>query len=116
MTSASCSRNWSDATVPELDIKPVDLNAVKTILHHHIPAREVWAFGSRVTGNVKPFSDLDLAIIGSEPVPAPTLADLKDAFSESDLPFKVDIVDWAETRENFRTIIKTAHVIVQNGC
>ena len=115
MMSGRYSLNWSGATVPELDIKPADLNAVQAILRRHIPAREVWAFGSRVTGNVKPFSDLDLAIIGSEPVPAAILADLKDAFSESDLPFKVDIVDWAETKENFREIIKAAYVVVQNG-
>jgi type I restriction enzyme S subunit len=101
--------------VPELDIKPADVHAVQAILQRYIPAREVWAFGSRVTGNVKPFSDLDLAIIGNDPVPAPILADLKDAFSESDLPFKVDIVDWAETKDNFRKIIEAAYVVVQNG-
>lgn len=101
--------------MPELDIKPGDLKAVQAILRRHIPDREVWAFGSRVTGKVKPFSDLDLAVIGSEPVPAPILIDLKDAFSESDLPFKVDIVDWAETKENFRRIIEAAYVIVQRG-
>jgi predicted nucleotidyltransferase len=101
--------------VPELDIKPSDLKTVQAILRRHIPDREVWAFGSRVTGKVKPFSDLDLAVIGSEPIPALVLADLKDAFSESDLPFKVDLVDWAETKENFRKIIETAYVVVQRG-
>lgn len=113
--SAGCSRNWSDATVPELDIKPADLKAVQAILRRYIPDREVRAFGSRVAGKVKPFSDLDLAVMGNEPVPAPILADLKDAFSESDLPFKVDVVDWAETKETFRGIIETAYVVVQRG-
>ena len=101
--------------MPELDIKPADLKAVQAILHRYIPDREVRAFGSRVSGTVKPFSDLDLAVMGNIPLPAPILADLKDAFSESDLPFKVDIVDWAETRENFRAIIETAYVVVQSG-
>jgi predicted nucleotidyltransferase len=101
--------------VHELAIKPDDLIAIQAILRRYIPNREVWAFGSRVTGSVKPFSDLDLAIIGSTPLPAPILADLKDAFSESDLPFKVDLVDWAETQKNFRKIIEAAHVVVQNG-
>ena len=78
-------------------------------------ATGVRAFGSRVTGKVKPFSDLDLAVMGSEPLPASILADLKDAFSESDLPFKVDIVDWAETQDNFRSIIEAAYVVVQSG-
>ena len=47
-------------------------------------------------------------------MPASTLADLKDAFSESDLPFKVDIVDWAETQDNCRSTIEAAYVVVQD--
>ncbi len=104
--------------MPELDIKTADLKAVEAILRRYIPDREVRAFGSRVSGTVKPFSDLDLAVMGNIPLPASILADLKDAFSESDLPFKVDIVDWAETQKNFRAIIETAYVVVQRsgGC
>jgi len=101
--------------VPELDIKTADLKAVQAILRRYIPDREVRAFGSRLSGTAKPFSDLDLAVMGNEPVPASILADLKDAFSESDLPFKVDIADWAETQENFRGIIEAAYVVVQSG-
>jgi len=101
--------------VPELDIKPADLKTVQAILRRSIPDREVRAFGSRVSGKVKPFSDLDLAVMGSAPLPDSILADLKDAFSESDLPFKVDIVDWAATQENFRRIVEAAYMIVQSG-
>ena len=115
MTSGICSKNWSGATVPDLDIRPAGLKTVQAILRRHIPDREIRAFGSRVSGKVKPFSDLDLAVMGNEPLPALLLADLKEAFSESDLPFKVDIVDWAETKENFRSIIQAAYVVVQRG-
>ena len=112
MMSTCCSRNWSDATVPELDIKPADLGPGYPAAPY--PGREVWAFGSRVTGKVKPFSDLDLAVIGTT-CASFDMADLKDEFRESDLPFKVDIVDWAETKENFRKIIEAAYVVVQKG-
>lgn len=101
--------------MPELDIKTADLKAVQAILRGYIPDREVRVFGSRLSGTAKPFSDLDLAVMGNEPLSAATLADLKEAFSESDLPFKVDIVDWAETQENFRRIIEAAYVVVQSG-
>jgi len=101
--------------VPELDIKPADLKTVQAILRRYLPGREVRAFGSRVAGKVKPFSDLDLAVMGSAPLSAPVLADLREAFSESDLPFKADIVDWAETKENFRRIIEAAYVVVQKA-
>ncbi len=43
------------------------------------------------------------------------MADLRDAFSDSDLPFKVDLVDWAATKENFRKIIKKGYVVLKGG-
>ncbi|MBC7983045.1 MAG: nucleotidyltransferase domain-containing protein [Candidatus Obscuribacterales bacterium] len=76
------------------------------ILQQQIPNNVVLAFGSRVTGTSKPFSDLDLAILGDEPLPAVVLSNLGEAFDDSDLPFKVDIVDWATTNESFRKIIE----------
>ena len=68
---------------------------VQAILLRHVPGREVWAFGSRVGAKagarVKKFSDLDLAVRGDEPLPLGTLAALAEAFTESDLTYKVDI-------------------------
>ena len=89
---------------------------VRAILLRHVPGREVWAFGSRVgtkdTGRVKKFSDLDLAVKGDEPLPMSMLAALADDFSESDLPYKVDIVDWATTTARFRAIIESSHIVI----
>lgn len=91
---------------PGLDIRPAEWEIVRGILERHVPCCQVWAFGSRAKGAAKPFSDLDLAILGSQPLALSTLADLGDDFSESDLPFKVDIVDWATASEPFRNAIK----------
>ena len=41
------------------------------------------------------------------------MADLKEAFRESDLPFKVDVIDWASTKENFRKLIADKWVTMQ---
>lgn len=92
------------------------LESVRRILQHCVPEFEVWAFGSRVHGrNLKPFSDLDLAIIAGQPLSPARYAALEEAFSESDLPFKVDIVDWAATSENFRTLSETDRSIIQGA-
>ena len=40
---------------------------------------------------------------------------LAEDFSESDLPWKVDVVDWATTSETFRRIIEKDKVVVQRG-
>lgn len=98
-----------------IDINPRDLAAVRSILSRFVPEREVRAFGSRVTGTVKKFSDLDLAVMGDQPLPASIAADLREAFSESDLPFKVDVLDWATTADNFRRIIERKNVVIQIG-
>jgi type I restriction enzyme S subunit len=102
--------------VPPIDARPCDLAEVRRILAAHVPDCEVWAFGSRVGGTAKDFSDFDLAILGDAPIPAAALADLRDAFRESDLPFKVDAIDWATTDRHFRRIVEEQHVVLQKPC
>ncbi|MBN6066037.1 nucleotidyltransferase domain-containing protein [Aggregatibacter actinomycetemcomitans] len=96
-----------------LTITEQELQIVKAILHQHVPNHSVWAFGSRVKGNAKTYSDLDLAIIGESPLSLNTLANLTEAFSESDLPWKVDIVDWAVTNDAFKQIILQCFEVIQ---
>jgi type I restriction enzyme, S subunit len=86
---------------------------VQDILKTHIPEFDVWAFGSRAKRTAKPYSDLDLAIITDQPLPLETSAAMAEDFSESDLPWKVDIVDWATTSESFRQIITRDKVVVR---
>ena len=88
-----------------LDLAAPHLAEVRRILRFHVPGRTVRAFGSRVQGTAKPFSDLDLAVMSDVPLDFRTFTALKDAFAESNLPFCVDVVDWAVTGEVFRGII-----------
>ena len=73
------------------------LALVRTLIRQHAPHHQFFAFGSRVVGSVadrqrvKPHSDLDLAFTG-EPLPLEQVFALRDAFSQSDLPMRVDIV------------------------
>ncbi len=96
-----------------LDVGEAELHILLAILRRHVPDRTVWAFGSRVTGKAKPFSDLDLAILGDTPLSIDTLAELNEALAESDLPWKVDVLDWARTSPAFRQIIEAQHVVLQ---
>lgn len=89
----------------QIDITPEERAIVLRILNETVPDREVRAFGSRVTGKAKPFSDLDLAIMGDEPLSLGTRARLEETFSDSDLPWKVDVLDWALADKTFRNII-----------
>lgn len=98
-----------------IDVRPDHLTIVQDILKKHVPAHSVWAFGSRAKWLAKEYSDLDLCIVGETPLSFTTLGLLKEAFEDSDLPWKVDVVDWATTSESFRKIIERDKVVVQGG-
>ena len=75
--------------------------------------RRVAAFGSRATWTAKEYSDLDLAVLGDEPLSLDAAAALAEGFGESDLPFKVDVVAWADIDDHLRDIIRRDAVDVQ---
>lgn len=100
---------------PPIDLSPCDWEIVRGILAHHVPQYEVWAFGSRTTGTAKEYSDLDLAIITDQPLGLSLSAVISNDFVESDLPIKVDVVDWATANEAFRRIIESKKVVIQHS-
>ena len=100
---------------PNIDLNPNDWAEVARILRQQLPYLDVWAFGSRVKWTAKPYSDLDLALITHEPLQFGKLATLKNAFEDSDLPIRVDVVDWAATSASFRKIIERDKVVVQKA-
>jgi predicted nucleotidyltransferase len=101
-----------------LDLPQKYLEQVQVLLRAHVPHAEVWAYGSRVTGDSHEASDLDLVLRNPQNLLEETgaLSDLKEAFSESNLPIRVDIVDWARIPASFHREIERAHVVVQDGC
>lgn len=77
-----------------LELSDVELGIVLNILRKHLPAGTgVHVFGSRARGKTKRRSDLDLLLEAAEPLPLELIAELAEAFEESDLPWKVDLVD-----------------------
>ena len=98
-----------------IDINPYHLEIVTQILHEYVPDCEVRAFGSRATWTSKEYSDLDLAIVGNGPLKWRTLGKLRDAFEESYLPFRVDVLDWHDISDNFRKIIEADCITVRES-
>lgn len=96
-----------------LQITEQQWQQVSAILQRYLANYPVWAFGSRVTGKPKPYSDLDLVIISDQPLSLALLAEVAEAFSDSDLPWKVDLVDWATTSERFRQVIAAEKLVIK---
>lgn len=100
---------------PRIEVRPEHWKIVSDILRRHVPQFDVWAFGSRARFTAKKHSDLDLVVVSDQPLPISLCAAIMEAFSESDLPYRVDVVDWASTGESFREIIERDRVVVQGA-
>ncbi|WP_353228060.1 nucleotidyltransferase domain-containing protein [Novosphingobium sp.] len=91
---------------PGLQVSAAQFAILNAILREHLPDGViVWAYGSRAKGKAKPFSDLDLALECDQPLPPGLFGALADAFDDSDLPWKVDMIDWHAATPAFRALI-----------
>ena len=95
-----------------IQLEPQHLEIVKRILKQLLPQCKALVFGSRVTLQFKPHSDLDLCIVGAKPLALSQLAMLREAFSASDLPMRVDIVVWSTLTPEFQEIIEKNSVLI----
>ena len=62
--------------------------------------------------NARETSDLDLALMTDTPLSIDRTAALRAAFTDSELPFRVDVVDWASTSQSFRKMIHAHHAVI----
>jgi len=69
-----------------------------------------YAYGSRVKGTARKFSDLDLCYL--EEIPLSVISQLREEFTESNLPFEVELVNWKHMRPKFREMIERDLVII----
>ena len=98
-----------------IDLNPKYLKTIQYILAEYIPDYEVRAFGSRVKWTAKDYSDLDLAVVGNKPLSFKQKGQLADAFEESNLPIRVDVLDWQSISEGFRQVISERYEVIQKA-
>ena len=96
-----------------IDLAPNHLETVRSILAEHMPDCEVRAFGSRAKWEGQDYSDLDLAVVCEDEADGRAIERLKQAFKDSDLPIRVDVLDWHHIAEDFRKAIESDCVVVQ---
>jgi len=105
----------SNAVSTTLHLTSGELAEVRRILADSLPDTEVWAFGSRVHGrHLKRYSDLDLAVAAPRLLASGRMAAAQAAFAESDLPFRIDLVEIAAVDKAFRQVIESDHVVLQD--
>ena len=94
-----------------IDITTEDLKTVLALLQRHLPDTAAWVYGSRVKWTSRPQSDLDLVVFAA-PEQRRQVGDLREAFEESNLPFRVDLFVWDEVPESIQKVIQNDHVAV----
>lgn len=92
-----------------VDVKVKHLKMIIDILQSEFgksPKAKVYAFGSRVKHAARKFSDLDLAIDNNGEKCPSIVMRLRGQFMDSDLPFKVDVIDLNGVSQSFYDAIK----------
>ena len=100
---------------PTLLLPARHVERLRRLIAEHLPQEEVWAYGSRVGGTAHETSDLDLVVRHPADLKVRQDAafwDLKEALSESNLPFLVELFDWARLPPAFWDNIDRQHVIL----
>lgn len=80
-------------------------------------AIEVWAHGSRVTGEAHEGSDLDLVVRTHDlqKLPIDVYASLKEKIKHSNIPILVQLIDWARIPDTFhQNILNDYEVLYSN--
>lgn len=64
----------------------------------------IFLFGSRARQPNNNHGDIDVGLLGEQNVPLELLFQLQDAIEESDIPLKVDFIDFKHAEKNFKNI------------
>ncbi len=100
-------------------VRPIDITAdqrkiILTLLRQHLPDTSAWVYGSRAKWTSRPQSDLDLVVF-TNPKQRQQVGALREAFEESNLPFRVDLFVWNDIPKSFQEIILEKHVELTAG-
>ncbi len=96
---------------PSIDITTEQRKTILALLKRHLPDTEAWMYGSRIKWTSNPQSDLDMVVL-STPEQAHGVSSLREAFEDSNLPFRVDLFVWNDVPDSFRNEIEREHVVL----
>lgn len=84
------------------------VDQIKKILWQHLDKTrdKAFIFGSWAIGDNRKFSDIDIGIESKKSLPAGMIGRLQAAFEVSDLPYRVDVVDFNIAGKQFVQVAK----------
>jgi predicted nucleotidyltransferase len=95
-----------------IHVTDAEMEIILKILETYAPKGEVWAFGSRHRGTHRKHSDLDLAVVGDGCQTLSVIGNIKEAFVDSILPYRVDVLDYHTVSPSFQKIIDASYEVI----
>ena len=85
---------------------------VASIIKTYLPVGvySLFLFGSRATLRAHRYADIDIGIEGKQTIPFEVMARITGALEESDLPVRVDVVDFAKVTPEFARLAKQTRI------
>jgi predicted nucleotidyltransferase len=90
------------------DLAEVRRLVLQGLAHYAV---RVYLFGSCARGTENATSDIDVAILPLEPVPPWVLSVLRSKLEDSQIPYRVDLVDLSMTDAAFRTRVMQEGIV-----
>jgi predicted nucleotidyltransferase len=94
------------------NISDKDRDLIIHTIGRFLPDAKIYLFGSRIKGNNKKYSDLDVLIEPNKKISMENLYNIDEAFQESDLPYIVDFHDRFRIDDHFYNLISPTLVRV----
>lgn len=83
-------------------------NKLKDVVFKYLKPSEVdvFVFGSRALGTNRKFSDIDLGLKSKsgKKISSLAISNIEEDFDESDLPLRVDVVDFTLVSDKFKDV------------
>jgi uncharacterized protein len=89
-----------------LDLPTKHLNTLKQAIKasKELNGASFYIFGSRTTAQAKQYSDIDLGLVSEKSITLSARMALASDIEDTDLPYKVDVVDLSKVDSTFRKI------------
>ena len=88
----------------EMPARSPDLDEVRRVISRGLAGRraQVFLFGSWARDEASRVSDIDVAVLPSEPLPFDLLAEIQEQLENSASLYPVDLIDLSTASESFR--------------
>jgi predicted nucleotidyltransferase len=94
----------TNAAIIPFGLTAKQYETISVLFSEYLPSVPVWVYGSRITGKHRRNSDFDAVVFASRQ--NSQVGKLREAFDESNLPFRVDLHIWDELPESFHENIQ----------